>query len=78
MQSFKDALANGRAVTLSAVAGLGNSTPIRLDNPSTAEMDENTYRVGQHVYAVTEVLTDASGTPTGSATSQGQFRSFIR
>jgi Ca2+-binding RTX toxin-like protein len=62
----RNQLALGRAVCLGAHFSYGNSMSfIDYDNPSTKKVNEITWRRGQHVFVVDEVLTNTSGTPTG-------------
>jgi hypothetical protein len=57
-------IASGEAVVTGAVAGVGNSTAMKVDNPNT-EAQESSWRRGQHIYHVDSVLTDANGDPSG-------------
>jgi hypothetical protein len=53
-------LQSGNAVVVGAVSNFKNTTPLQVDDPSTAA-NENTFRRGQHVFVVDKVLTDSSG-----------------
>jgi hypothetical protein len=64
LNAVKAARAAGKPVTVGAVAGISNTTPVLADDPATAA-DECNYRCAQHVYMVDKVLTNSSGTPTG-------------
>lgn len=60
---IKTELGNGNAVVVGAKSGLSDSIMLQLDDPNT-EKDENTWRIGQHIFMVDKVLTDANGNPT--------------
>jgi hypothetical protein len=51
----------GRALYVTAVAQVGDTTPLQLDDLSTPIDDESTYRSGAHVYHVDEVVRDVNG-----------------
>jgi hypothetical protein len=65
LYEIKAQLAAGNTVRVGAVPGISNTTPIRFDDPATADDDDYTYRRGTHVFTVDSVLTDASGNVTG-------------
>jgi Calpain family cysteine protease/RTX calcium-binding nonapeptide repeat (4 copies) len=55
----------GNAVTVGGKASLSNTITLRLDDPSTNQVNESTWRRGEHIFMVDRVLTNANGTPTG-------------
>jgi hypothetical protein len=55
----------GKGVTTGARSNVSNMSAIQLDDPSTEDTNESTYRRGQHVYMVDSVLYDGNGTPYG-------------
>jgi hypothetical protein len=57
-------IASGKGVITGARSGISNMTALQLDDPDT-EANESTYRRGQHVYHVDEILRDANNNPTG-------------
>jgi hypothetical protein len=58
-------LDSGKAVTTGARSRIKNSTPIQLDDPTTTDDNESTYRRGQHIYMVDSILHDEDGNPNG-------------
>ena len=62
----KDQLRRGQRGLSEHHSSYSNTMPlIPTDNPQTKNVNESTWRRGQHVFVVDEVLTNSSGTPTG-------------
>ncbi len=57
-------LAAGQAVYTGARSGIGNGTPLQVDDPAT-DGNESTFRRGQHIYMVDSILKDGVGNITG-------------
>ena len=63
---IKSELAAGNAVYTGSKSSYNNSMPlVAVDNPSTTDVNEKTWRRGKHIFTVDRVLTDSNGTPTG-------------
>jgi Calpain family cysteine protease/RTX calcium-binding nonapeptide repeat (4 copies) len=55
----------GNAVTIGGKASLSNTLLMRLDDATTPDENESTWRRGEHIFMVDRVLTNSAGTPTG-------------
>ncbi|MEO8554432.1 MAG: C2 family cysteine protease, partial [Kofleriaceae bacterium] len=69
------ALADGAPMTTGSVSSISDSTPIRIDDPSTSAL-ESTYRRGQHIFMVDHVNFDAANNPV-SLTLRNPYGSYV-